>query len=90
MVFVLNKNKEPLSPCHPAKARKLLKEGKAVIHKKYPFTIRLKELKKTDKENRDEYRLKIDYGGRHTGLAILKNNKYVVWLAQIEHRTDKK
>src|SRR5690606_2268519 len=88
MVFVLNKNKEPLSPCHPAKTRKLLKEGKAVIHKRYPFTIRLKELKETDKENKDEYRLKIDYGSRYTGLAILKNNKDVVWLAQIEHRTD--
>ena len=24
----------------------------------------------------------------HTGLAILKNNKEVVWLAQIEHRTN--
>ena len=35
MVFVLNKNKEPLSPCHPAKARKLLKEGKAVKSLKY-------------------------------------------------------
>lgn len=88
MVFVLNKNKEPLSPCHPAKARKLLKEGKAIIHKKYPFTIRLKELKKINKINKDEYRLKIDYGSRYTGLAILKNNKDVVWLAQIEHRTD--
>lgn len=88
MVFVLNKNKKPLSLCHPAKARKLLKEGKAVIHKKYPFTIRLKELKEVDEDNKDEYRLKIDYGSRYTGLAILKNNKDVVWLAQIEHRTD--
>ena len=81
MVFVLSKNKKPLSPCHPAKARQLLRKGKAVIHKRCPFTIRLKELKKTDKENRDEYRIKIDYGSRYTGLAILKNNKYVVWLA---------
>jgi len=27
MVFVVNKNKESLSPCHPAKARQLLKKG---------------------------------------------------------------
>ncbi len=42
----LNKDKKPLSPCHESVARKLLKDGKAVIHKKYPFTIRLKDLKK--------------------------------------------
>ncbi len=67
MVFVLNKNKQPLSPCHSAVARKLLKTGKVVIHKKYPFTIRLKELKESerklkDSESKAEFRLKIDYG----------------------------
>jgi len=35
MIFVLNKNKKPLSPCHESVARKLLKDGKAVIHKKH-------------------------------------------------------
>ncbi|AKB74950.1 HNH endonuclease [Methanosarcina lacustris Z-7289] len=84
MIFVLNKNKQPLSPCHSAVARKLLKSGKAVIHKKYPFTIRLKELKTS--ENKAEYRLKIDYGSRHTGLAILNGSK-VIGLAQIHHKT---
>ena len=29
MVFVLDTNRKPLSPCHPAVARKLLKEGKS-------------------------------------------------------------
>lgn len=84
MVFVLDKNKKPLAPCHPAGARKLLKTGKAKVFKKYPFTIILEREVETEEE---EYRLKIDYGSRHTGLAILKNNKEVVWLAQIEHRT---
>ena len=65
-----------------------MRKGKAVIHKKHPFTIRLKEHKEVNKKNKDEYRLKIDYGSRYTGLAILKKNKGVVWLAQIEHRTD--
>jgi len=84
MIFVVNKNKEPLSPCHEAVARKLLKAGKAVIHKKYPFTIRLKELKES-KDN-SAFRLKIDYGSRHTGLAILKGSN-VVWVAQLHHKT---
>lgn len=90
MIFVLNKNKKPLSPCSNATARKLLKEKKAIIHKRYPFTIRLKELKNTkldDLEKKQEYRLKIDYGSRYTGLAILSQNN-VLWLAQLHHRTD--
>lgn len=86
MVFVLDTNRKPLTPCHPARARKLLKIGKAKIFKKYPFTIILE--REVEEENEEEYRLKIDYGSRHTGLAILKNNKEVVWLAQIEHRTN--
>jgi len=85
MIFVLNKNKKPLSPCHESVARKLLKDGKAVIHKKYPFTIRLKELKTT--ENNCNFQLKIDYGSRHTGLAILSGSN-VLWTAQIHHRTN--
>ncbi len=90
MVFVLNKNKKPLSPCHRAVARKLLKQKKAVIHKKYPFTIRLKELKEVEEkedENKPEYRLKIDYGSRYTGLSILNGNN-VLWLAELHHKTN--
>lgn len=40
-VFVLDKKHEPLMPCHPARARKLLKAGRARVVKTYPFTIRL-------------------------------------------------
>ena len=85
MVFVLNKNKKPLSPCHEAVARKLLKSGKAVIHKKFPFTIRFKELKVA--KNQLEFRLKIDYGSRHTGMALL-DGANVLWMAQLHHKTN--
>ncbi len=87
MVFVLDTNRKPLSPCHPARARKLLKQGKAKIFRKQPFTIIL-EKEVEDEKQQEEYRIKIDYGSHYTGLAILKNNQEVVWLAQIEHRTD--
>jgi len=86
MVFVLDANKKPLSPCHEAVARKLLKQGKAAIFKRYPFTIILKKSVE-DTKNKQGYRLKIDYGSKHTGLAILQNNN-VIWLGQIDHRTD--
>ena len=41
-VFVLDKNKHPLTPCTPARARILLSQGKASIFRNIPFTIILK------------------------------------------------
>ena len=40
-VYVLNKHGRPLMPCSPAKARHLLKDGKAVVKRRTPFTIQL-------------------------------------------------
>ncbi|NWH05584.1 RRXRR domain-containing protein [Desulfobacter latus] len=42
-VFVLDTNKKPQNPVHPAKARLLLTEGKAAVFRQFPFTIILKE-----------------------------------------------
>ncbi|QAV25590.1 HNH endonuclease [Neobacillus thermocopriae] len=86
MVFVLDTNKCPLAPCHEAVARKLLKQGKAAIYRRFPFTIILKKLV-DESEIKATYRLKIDYGSRHTGLAILRGQE-VVWLGQLDHRID--
>jgi len=85
MVFVIDASKKPLDMCHSAKARKLLRDRKAKIYRKEPFTIILTKI--VDKPAENKYRLKIDYGSRHTGLAILKNAK-VCWLGQLEHRTN--
>ena len=41
VVYVLNCWGEPLMPCRPQKARKLLKEGRAKVVRRTPFTIRL-------------------------------------------------
>jgi hypothetical protein len=41
LVFVLNQQGKPLMPCKPSKAKKLLREGKAKVIKKTPFTIKL-------------------------------------------------
>ena len=85
MVFILNHDKEALPPCHEAEARIMLRNGEAAIWRKYPFTIILKQQRENENDKR-EYRLKVDYGSRYTGLAILEGNN-VIWLAQIEHRT---
>ncbi len=42
-VFVLDTNKQPLEPCSPTIAKKLLKAGKAEVFRQYPFTIILKK-----------------------------------------------
>lgn len=82
-VFVLNSNRLPLNPCHPAKARKLLSQGKASVFKRYPFTIILKEEKVNNVNN--ECTLKIDPGSRTTGLTLLSGNR-VIWAAELNHR----
>ena len=41
IVYVKSIGGKPLMPCKPAKARKLLKAGKAKVVKLYPFTIKL-------------------------------------------------
>src|SRR6056297_2058562 len=40
-VFVLNKNGKPLMPCKPSKARHLLRDKKAKVVSRKPFTIQL-------------------------------------------------
>jgi len=86
MIFVLDQNKRPLEPYHPAAGRKLLKEGKAVVHKMYPFTIRLKE--KISDPLVKEYHLKIDPGSKQTGLGITDSKGNVVFIATLSHRAD--
>lgn len=87
MVFVLNKQKKPLDMCTEAKARYLLSNKKAVVHKIYPFTIRLKENIEV-KRKPLQYRVKIDPGAKATGLALVDEKNNVVFLAEIEHRAD--
>jgi len=84
-VFVLDTKKRPLVPTHPARARQLLKKGKAAVLRKYPFTIILKrEIKEVGNQ---PFRLKIDPGSKTTGLAILNDNTgEVVWAAELQHR----
>ncbi|HUW64048.1 MAG TPA: RRXRR domain-containing protein, partial [Spirochaetia bacterium] len=83
-VFVLDKHHQPLMPCHPARARELLRYGKAAVHKLYPFTIRLKGEVCAANEL---LRLKIDPGSKVTGLVIIREKDgYIVWAANLNHR----
>ena len=42
-VFVLDTNKVPQAPIHAGAARLLLREGKAAVYRRLPFTLILKE-----------------------------------------------
>lgn len=89
MIFVLNKNKKPLSPCTSARARWLLKNKQAVVHKMKPFTIRLKVL--VENPEVKDYILKIDPGSKTTGLAVVEDKEdeaKVVFLTNLSHRKD--
>ena len=82
-VFVLNTNKQPLEPCSPTIAKKLLRAGKAAVFRRYPFTIILKKVVKL-KEIKSCH-LKLDPGSKTTGMAILQENK-LIWAAELTHR----
>lgn len=81
MVFVIDKQKKPLAPCSNAKARLLLKNREAVIHRAYPFVIRLKK----QVNNSKTFAIKIDPGATTTGVAIVDKKKALFFLELI-HR----
>jgi 5-methylcytosine-specific restriction endonuclease McrA len=86
LVFVIDKNKAPLMPCHPARARQMLREGKAAVFRRYPFTIILKEREGGDTQ---PVQVKIDPGSKTTGIAVVgdfKRGKRVLWAAELTHR----
>lgn len=75
-VFVLDKRKKPLDPTTPARAKKLLRKGRARVHRLEPFTIRL-----TDREREDsvvhDHVLAIDPGSKTTGIAVARVDETV-------------
>lgn len=65
-VYVINKNGQPLMPCKPQKARKLLNANKAEVVKYEPFTIKLKYGSTGYKQS---ITLGIDTGSIHIGAS---------------------
>ena len=81
-VFVVDKHKKPLMPTSEKRARLLLKKGRAIVIKMYPFTIRLKDRVGGEVQ---QVHIKIDPGSMHTGVSVVKDKK-VLNLFQINHR----
>ena len=84
LVYVLNKHGEPLMPCKPQKARKLLKEDKAIVVKHEPFTIQLKYGSSGYKQ---PVTLGIDAGSKHIG-ASASTEKQELYASETVMRSD--
>jgi 5-methylcytosine-specific restriction endonuclease McrA len=82
-VFVLDNNRRPLMPCHPARARELLTKGKAAVFRRYPFTVILKN---RDNGDTQPVTLKIDPGSKITGMALINDAGSVLFAAELTHR----
>ena len=84
MVLVIDKHKRPCNTISAAYARILLFSKQAVIYKRFPFTIRLRNDNAVLKDK--NYTIKLDPGSRTTGVAITDDKDSVVMLAELEHR----
>lgn len=88
-VAVIDTEKKPLAPCHPAVARRLLKEGHAAVWRKYPFTIILKKAIPASEVVTETYTLCWDPGSRTSGVAIVSESGEIVYAAEVHHRGGK-
>src|SRR5215471_14732120 len=84
-VLVLDTTKQALDPFHPGYARRLLKQGRAAVLRRFPFTIILKYAALAPRV--EPLRIKLDPGSRTTGIAILSDTTgAVVFAAELSHR----
>lgn len=83
-VYVLNMRGEPLMPTTPRKARILLRDGKARVVKRTPFTI---QLKYATGENRQPITLGVDAGSKTIGLSA-STDEDELYSAEVKIRND--
>ena len=84
LVYVLNSDGDPLMPCSPGKARKLLNSGCAKVMSRTPFVIKLLHGSSGYKQ---PITLSIDSGSKIIGVAAIGNGK-TYYASQIKTRTD--
>jgi hypothetical protein len=84
-VLVIDTNKKPQNPINPAQARQLLRNGKAAVFRRFPFTIILKESRPDAPI--EPLRIKLDPGAKTTGIAIVNDaTGEVVFASELQHR----
>lgn len=83
-IFLIDANKTPMNPIHPAHARELMFKGKAAVFRMYPFTLIMKRV--VEKIITYPLSLRIDPGSRFTGISLVNNRDEVVWGMELQHR----
>jgi 5-methylcytosine-specific restriction endonuclease McrA len=83
-VFLIDANKTPMNPIHPAHARELMEKGKAAVFRMYPFTLIMQRV--VDKIITYPLSLRIDPGSKNTGISLVNNRDEVVWAMELQHR----
>ena len=85
MVYVLNKEGQPLMPTNRhGKVKHLLKEGKAIVVKRCPFTI---QLTYDVKNYTQDIKVKVDEGSKIVGFSAVTNKKEL-YSSEMELRND--
>ena len=87
---VYSSNDQPLMPCHPARARELMRKGRAVPHHvKGIFGIRLLDRTRAESQVQD-VSINIDPGSQTTGIAVVTDDggdkRTVLGAYEINHR----
>lgn len=85
MVYVLSKSGKPLMPCENVVARLLLKEKKAKVRIRCPFTIKL--LYETQEHVRS-LTLGVDTGSGTIGAAVSDGEGNIYYASEVEVRND--
>lgn len=87
-VFVLDRDGLPLQPCHPARARKLLATGRAVVHRHTPLVIRLKD-RTVAQSVVSGVGIGIDPGSKFTGIVVFTEfdgDRRGLYAIEVRHR----
>ena len=86
MVYVLNKDGQPLMPTNRhGKVKHLLKDGKARVVQKCPFII---QLLYDSTNHMQELVLGVDTGSGAIGTAVADNNGKIVYMSEVSVRND--
>jgi len=83
-IFVIDSRGKPLLPTNGARARLLLKNGRAKVYSVEPFTI---QLNKEIKNPVGEFKVGIDDGAKIVGISVAHGNK-IVFAGNIQLRQD--
>lgn len=85
MVYVISEDNKPLMPCSNVIARLLLKQSKAKVKKREPFTIKLTYKTTYYIQN---LTLGVDTGSGTIGTAVSDDNGNIVYMSKVILRND--